>query len=326
MRMYNSGVSWRGHLSDLREQLLAHLPSNPTVVEIGCGSGEFLQGLCEHRPGRYIGFDPQAREEGAIGTVEIRQCLFSPLEHISELKPNLIVIRHVLEHLLDPFVLLERMAWAASLEGLDCKLFAEVPCIDVALRHGRLADFYYEHYSQFTTRSFEYLIRRAGKLMSVAHGYGDEVVFGLATLGVPAEQLESAVWTDVSLARVSGFRIKVAAQLDAMVDARKRVVIWGGVGKAASFMNYYGLDAERFPLVVDSDMRKVGSHVPGTGQLIQSIGALKDECFDVLLIPANWRVRDVMQEAERLGVRFAVALIEHEGELVDPLNVRTPYL
>lgn len=63
-RMFNHGAGWIEFLSQTRAEMLARLPVNPTVVEIGHGDGAFLEALAAARPGGcYIGFDP-AREGG----------------------------------------------------------------------------------------------------------------------------------------------------------------------------------------------------------------------------------------------------------------------
>src|SRR4051812_21657120 len=43
-KMFNLAPIWNEHLSATQALVLAALPDNPTVVEIGCGSGQFLRG------------------------------------------------------------------------------------------------------------------------------------------------------------------------------------------------------------------------------------------------------------------------------------------
>ena len=110
-RMYNSGRIWQGHLADTRDRLLSYLPAAPTVVEIGCGDGHFLGGLAEARAGRgrYVGFDPHAQAQTVQG-VDFQARLFEPLIDLPVYRPDAVVIRHVLEHLTAPAVLLEQLA------------------------------------------------------------------------------------------------------------------------------------------------------------------------------------------------------------------------
>jgi len=139
-RMFNAGGIWQGHLAKTRDIVLQQLPENPTVVEIGCGEGHFVRGLSEAVQGRFVGFDPNASQETGRG-VEFHARLFEPLEDMETFAPDVIVIRHVLEHLTQPVSLLEKLAWGAISLNKPCWLFAEVPCIDRVFETNRLADF-----------------------------------------------------------------------------------------------------------------------------------------------------------------------------------------
>ncbi len=95
------------------------------------------------------------------------------------------------------------------------------------------------------------------------------------------------------------------------------MAVWGGTGKAAAFMNFYGVDAQRFPIVVDSDPDKVGTFVPGQGQPIRFRDYLLEDPPDVIIIPMQWRARDIVREIEESGITSSQALIEHDGQLID---------
>lgn len=69
--------------------------------------------------------------------------------------------------------------------------------------------------------------------------------------------------------------------------------------------------------MVDSDPDKAGTFVPGTGQEIQFRDALKNVVIDVIIIPTQWRARDIVAEMKREGIRAPQVLIEHGGRLID---------
>ncbi|MDD2774924.1 MAG: methyltransferase domain-containing protein [Gallionella sp.] len=323
-RMYNAGSIWKGHLAATRDVLLGNLPPQPTVVEIGCGEGHFLRGLGEAcEGGRFAGFDPNASTETGRG-VEFHARYFHPLTDVPDFAPDAIVIRHVLEHLLDPAVLLEQLAWGAAMQDKPCYLFAEVPCIDRVFETNRLADFFYEHTSHFTTTSFRALMERAGEVVALSHGYDGEVVYALVQLHVPDALRNRAQVANQFADRAEVSRTTIRGQLDTLAAAGQRVAIWGGTGKAAAFIHQFGADAVRFPLVVDSDPDKAGTFVPGTGQEIVFRDALKSQPVDVVIIPTQWRAKDIVAEMAREGI-VAQVLIEHQGHLIDFALDTHPY-
>lgn len=326
-RMFNKGGIWKGHLAKTRDLVLKQLPEMPTVVDIGCGEGHFVRGLAEARVGvgRFVGFDPNATPETGRG-VEFHAAYFEPLQHMVEFAPDAVAIRHVLEHLTHPAMLLEQLAWGAAALGKPCWLFAEVPCIDRVFETSRLADFFYEHASHFTTESFQTLMERAGEIVELAHGYDGEVVFALVKLGVPTTmQHRAEVAAEFALVAETS-RVQIRQQLDVLAAQGKRVAIWGGTGKSAAFIHQFGADAKRFPLVVDSDPDKAGTFVPGTGQEIVFRDTLKTAPADVVIIPTQWRARDIVAEMAREGITAAQVLIEHCGQLIDLTVMRTHIL
>ncbi|MCR9255445.1 MAG: class I SAM-dependent methyltransferase [Alphaproteobacteria bacterium] len=325
--MFNKGASWAGFIEDLKAKLGDVLSEAPTVIEIGYGDGSFLGALAEIKPeGRFIGFDPNGATAPEGSPLELHSTLFDPGHHMAAFAPDLIVSRHVLEHLTNPLGFVQALSFASL--GLDNNpmLYIEVPCIDRAIETGRTTDFYFEHNSQFTTRSFRTMLSRCGvSERMVNHGYDGEVVFALVELGTDHAQGRTAEGTQRFRDRARAAGPKVRDHLAALTEAGKKIAIWGGTGKAAAFINRYGLDAEAFPTVVDSDPAKVGTHVPGTGQAIQYRDILKSEPVDVVLIPPQWRAKDIIAEMNRVGIPFAQALIEHDGKLVDFLTGDHPY-
>lgn len=324
--MFNRGSIWKGHLAETRDDLLKRLPKAPTVVEIGCGEGHFLRGLAEARngQGRFLGFDPNASPETGQG-VEFYARMFEPLVDMADYAPDAVVIRHVLEHLTEPAALLDQLAWGAALQEKPCWLFAEMPCIDRVFETGRLADFFYEHAAHFTTKSFRTLMERVGEVVELAHGYDGEVVYALVHLEVPAARRVRAGAASVFSQQACVNRTAIRAQMDALFASGKRIAIWGGTGKAAAFIHQFGADAERFPLVVDSDPDKVGTFVPGAGQKIVFRDMLKTVSVDVVIIPSQWRAKDIAAEMAREGILAQQVLIEHKGRLIDFMTDEHPY-
>ena len=90
-------------------------------------------------------------------------------------------------------------------------------------------------------------------------------------------------------------------------------------------MQHYDLTEDAFPIVVDSDEDKVGTYVPGMGQLIQSPSILENKSWEMILIPSQWRALDIVAEIKERQIDYSKILIELKGELVDFDNGKHPY-
>jgi hypothetical protein len=232
----------------------------------------------------------------------------------------------VLEHLSDPLGFVQGLSFAASLAGIRPLLYLEVPCIDRALDNLRIEDFYYEHNSHFTTESFSRMLARSfTSIDALDHGYDGEVVYAFLRLKGRLEHLAHARHAQGFAAMAEAGRHAVMLELANLYMAGKRVAFWGGTGKSAAFLQAHHVDAQRFPLVVDSDADKAGTCVPGTGQRILFRDALLEQVPDLIVVPTQWRARDIVEEAARTGISYQSLLIPHNGHLVDFFSSTHPY-
>ncbi len=325
--MYNRGAIWSKHIDSVKQLILKQLAAEATVIEIGCGDGSLLSSLAAAYPkGRFVGFDPNSTIENQNGKIEVRAELFNPSAHLAELKPDIIISRHVLEHLLNPLGFIQQLAFAVSWHNIDTTLLIEVPCVDGALNSGRTADFFYEHNSHFTTQSLERMLARCASDVRLAQtAYNGEVAFALADFRPRREQVEHARQSLAFRARAVDAGRRLAREFDTLADSPGRVAIWGGTGKAAAFINQNQLDAQRFPLVVDSDASKVGTHVPGAGQAIECPSVLLYRNVETIVIATQWRASDIALEITRRNIPFRRILLEFEGRLIDFHRDPHPY-
>ncbi|REN21137.1 methyltransferase domain-containing protein, partial [Mycobacterium tuberculosis] len=76
----------------------------------------------------------------------------APFSRALGLSADTIVLRHVLEHIPQPFEFLKEIADANGGQG---KIYIEVPCFDWICRHGAWFDIFYEHVNYFRATDFE---------------------------------------------------------------------------------------------------------------------------------------------------------------------------
>ena len=324
--MFNRGKLWSQFIHNLQSDMLDYLSSSPVVVEIGYGDGSFLSAFAQRVPkGRFIGFDPHGATTDGVN-LELRSELFEPTVHLAELKPDLIVTRHVLEHLANPLGFLQKLAFAGGTAKLAPLLYLEVPCIDRLLETQRTVDLYYEHSSQFTSESFRKMLRRCrARVERIGHGYDGEVIYGFIRLESDTQWIEYAQAAEHYRQSTTQSLVTIQQQLHDLAKSEQHVAIWGGTGKSAAFMQRYAVSADKFPTVVDSDPAKVGTYVPGTGQKIRYRDWLLEHPVDTVIIPPQWRARDIVAEMQSIGIHPSTVLIEHQGKLINFITGDHPY-
>lgn len=325
-RMFNDGGLWQEYIKKMLDRLSAILPPDPIVIDVGCGEGHFVRDLAEKMKssGRFLGFDPNTSAENGSGIEFIPEYFKADLD-INRYQPDLIIMRHVLEHLENPAEFIEHLSLASIDSQKPIYFFAETPCVDLALNTGRVVDFFYEHPSQFTKNSFTKLMQLGGDIKWINKDYGGEVVNGLVKLSIEKKIYDQLTASKQFSKQAVNSKESVTKELRDLSSTGLRVAIWGGTGKAATFIQHYELDSNQFPFVVDSDHGKVGSFVPGTGQKISHSSELETNPADVIIIPTQWRATDIYNEIKSRYISYSKILIEFEGRLVDYELAKHPY-
>ncbi|MCA8980019.1 MAG: methyltransferase domain-containing protein [Planctomycetes bacterium] len=323
--VFNQGHGWQLYQDDLAERWVAQFSlAGKRVIEVGAGDGQFLERMA--RQGcEVIAFEPGPDADAcAARGFKVQRAYFGE-EEVGEHQPDAIVCRHVIEHMADPSAFLRAIRRGAVATNQAPIFLAEVPRIDKALDQHRINDFLYEHVSHFTEHSFRVLFEEAGwGVIDVDRGYGDEVVTLAAQPRLRRRRREETPRLALSLVDDSReFRESVDLQTDELrnriatwQEEGRTVALWGGTGKGAALINMCGLSEDVAPLVIDSDPRKQGAHVPGTGQLIQSPAACLEHGVDVILICTQWRARDIEHEIKSVLNLDAELYVVHRGQIV----------
>lgn len=297
--MYNRGALWQTHVDRMAQ--IVNSIGGEVLLEIGAGNGDFLD-LINVR--RKIAYEPSRPDVDVLRKKDITVYprYFNPEIDPVPLGGTTLVMRHVLEHIVEPRKFLTALVQRCY---KDTRLFIEVPNIENALLQRRIEDWTYEHPNHFTAASLRVLFAMSGWYASVVgRSYGDEVLYAV----VQPEFSEA----DKYVREFAGLREKLHIVRDVLSDVARtgRTVFWGATGKGINTI--YELVSVA-SAVVDSDERKVGRFVPGLNIPIESPSVIRDD--DIVLITTNWRADDIICEMKAKNIKPAAVFSIKNGAL-----------
>ncbi len=306
---YENSLHFSAHFQQYADQLVRELRerydlSGQTVVELGCGSGDFLRSLCAGTNTQGFGFDPsyQGQTDERDGVRVVRESYFDA----DASSPALFCCRHVLEHVEQPADFLVAIAQKLG-AGSAPSAYLEVPNVLYTLRDGGIWDIIYEHPSYFSPHSFRRVVAAAGfSQLEVRETFGGQFLSLHAVLSGSGEVIGEAP-ADVAerIERfASDYRDKVAqwqADLEQWRAADQRVVVWGAGSKGNSFLNVVP-GADHIKHIVDINPGKHGKFVAGMGQQIVPPEYLRDTPPDVVILMNAQYVDEVRESLADLGL------------------------
>ncbi|MDB5327123.1 MAG: C-methyltransferase [Phycisphaerales bacterium] len=256
-----------------------------TLIEIGCGQGEFLESLCELAGARGVGFDPVVRRDRS----KVADAIFvaGPVEDfVDRVRGDFIFCRHTLDHIAEPLKFLSLLRPAAE----NTPVLFEVPDNARVMVEGAFWDIGYEHSSYFSSASLTRVFQRAGfEVTRTTLEFDNQwLVLEAAAEPVGGQKRDMPSLSELRSAthfvRIATAKMNHWLTFAAEAKRQKRkCVIWGGGSKAVGFLTTLGIEGE-FECVIDIDLAKQGSYLPGTRLRIEPPAALMTVRPDVVLI------------------------------------------
>lgn len=288
-----------------------HGVRNKTVMEIGCGKGDFLALLCGLGNNEGVGFDPSFEPdriaEAARERITFVQDFYS--ERHAGYQADLICCRYVLEHMPLPSSFLRTVRQSIGLRT-DTVVYFEVPNVGFTLDDLYVWDVIYEHCCYFGRNSLARAFASSGfSVLEI------EEVFGGQYLGIEAKPAAAAGRSDGRLddtasiagqvARFgSGVSRKMAVWRDLLGDWKRtgrRAVLWGAGAKGVSFLNMLRVRDE-IACAVDLNPHKRSMFIPGTGHEIVAPADLPRNPPDVIVVMNPVYLEEIREQVASLGL------------------------
>jgi SAM-dependent methyltransferase len=268
--------SFVGHVNGLVEHILNDRRiRNSRILEVGCGQGAFLRRLVENLGTNNSGwgFDPSYAGPSVDleGRLRYEACYYSRDSlHVSA---DIVIARHLIEHVPDPLDLLSNVKNALKSSSLG-SIFIETPCIEWIFSHLAFWDFFYEHCSYFTKRSLSNALNLAGfKLHDVRHVFEGQYLWIEASLTnrvCPKPSPEHQLVTEaLAFGKAEN---KMIQSLQSKIESLRPggIALWGAASKGVTIANLIDPSRELISCLVDLNPNKQGCFVPVTGHPIVS--------------------------------------------------------
>ena len=296
-----------------------------TVLDIGCGQGEFLRELCHVAGCRGVGYD--AMYAGPVGPEESGAVFHRGHAPLDDRTPafDFVTSRHWFEHLDDPYGFLVRLRELAG--DRPVRGYLEVPDAGYDLATAGW-EVIYPHVSYFDGYSLCRIVERAGwRVAATGPLFAGMFRFVEISVNVPgppvdaaqppvdaaepatAPELPGPADRDRQLASIAGFAARHAAErerwrgtIDRLLAEGDRPVLWGAGSRGVQFLHLADPD-RRLAAVVDVNPRKWGRYLPVTGHEVGSPESLAGLGTRSVIITNPAYCAEIDAALRQLGVR-----------------------
>jgi len=279
------------YLNDLVEYLVFERGvRNCRIVEVGCGKGTFLRKLVETEGSGNsgYGFDPSyvGPAVDLEGRLRFEKRFYGP--ECADIPADVVVCRHVIEHVPEPLELLHTIR-QALVDSPHARVFFETPDVAWTLRNQVIWDFFYEHCSLFTPESLTTAFEAAGfAVESVRHVFGGQYLWLEAVVTNKRSAVTKSSGCIPSLAEqfaASDRELKKGWEAGTRELAVKgKVALWGAGAKGVTLANLIDTERKWIDCVVDLNPQKQGRYLPGTGHPIVDYQGLANRGITVAIL------------------------------------------
>lgn len=263
-------ATFEQHLNEVCDILDTYIDGK-NVIEVGCGKGYFFKKLGDRNPASLAGCDPAYQGDDE----RISKSAFSPG---LGLRGDVIILRHVLEHIQEPVSFLHSIAESNGYTGL---IYIEVPDLHWIVKNQVYFDLFYEHVNYFVPDDFTRIFGKVYERGSLFNGQYQYAIADLATINSLPFTFSMAD-ADFAVA----FKRLDSLVLDLQRSDRP-IFIWGAASKGVISALHLGNRGISVDGLIDINPKKQGKYAAFTGLPIFSPASFKERVESAIVLIAN---------------------------------------
>ncbi len=311
---YENSLHFSPRFQEYAENLVEYLIEkydlkNKTVIDVGCGKGDFLKMITQAGGNQGIGFDPSyVPDESDKDLKDVEFILDFYSDKYSNYAADLITCRHVLEHIQYPADFIRNVRKAVE-DRYDSTIFFEVPNVLYTLKDLGIWDLIYEHCSYFSPESLVYLFENNGFAVNEIKDYYGGQFLGIESNPAKEGRSTSGVHSNLSLLIEFAERFKEEYHSKVKYWGKKldeyngkKIVVWGGGSKGVTFLNILHTKGI-IDYIVDINPRKQGMFAAGSAQKFIGPEFLKVYQPDLILIMNPLYEKEIKKSVNELGLK-----------------------
>ena len=262
-----NSVAFQTHLDTVLQKLLSFGIKGKKVVEVGCGKAVFFEKML--REGiDCIGFDPTYEGNNPA----IIKDYFS--EKYNQINADVIIMRHTLEHIPEPFSFLHTIAKANNYRG---NIFIEVPTFDWIKNKQAFWDIFYEHCNYFTEESLSLMFNDT----ITGNFFGGQYIYLWGDL--------SKLKNTIALNKNSNYNVeKIFNQkfehYQNLLSKNNSAAVWGAGAKGSTFLNLLDKEMLNVQYVIDINPAKQNKFIARVAHKINAPSILETNPVENIIV------------------------------------------
>lgn len=280
----SNSPKYHEHLNAVVSYCSGFLTCQSTVVEIGCGNGDFLKSLSDATLCKAEGYDLAYQGEEQYGeNVRFHS------KYCDRSEPcDMLIIRHVLEHIPHPNKFIKDLLGLGMIkEGTH--LIIEVPNFQWIIDKGTFFDITYEHCNYFFADTLTTLLNVSGfnEISTINNLFNNQYLLNhscfVSSDNTPAIKYPASMVT-TPLSTFEFTRTRLSTQ----IASHTTTAVWGASGKGVVFLSQLPPDVcKKIQFVVDINPAKQKKFVPLSGHKVIAPKDLQNPSDSFLVIVMN---------------------------------------